>query len=191
MLFWLATIIIFVCLFIFMLSRVDFSRLSKRGYKYFFIIFAGCTAISYAGYASFGCPEIINSPKFISNNLAKIAAFEFARGLYKDAEKTYRATFLYTQPSSRILVGYVLSQLASSSNGEITARKQQIALLQKAVNLSPSDPYPRIVLADIWIAQGKKKKAIEYLQNFINSVNLSANDKEKITQIIARYNDVK
>lgn len=132
----------------------------QKSYFLLFLYLCLFLLISFGGYFVKSSPQNIGysyakqqqERHYFIDNLTQIAAKQFATQHYSEAENSYRTILLSSHQKSNILVGYVLSQIAQN----IGNKNEQIALLQKAMNINPFDIYPHIILQHI-IGKNAKK----------------------------------
>ncbi|WP_332060317.1 tetratricopeptide repeat protein [Bartonella sp. CB74] len=88
-------------------------------------------------------------------------------GRFQDAVNMYLDALGLNGESAPRLVGYGLA-LVGYEGGMITREAQNV--FQKAMNLAPKDLYPRLLFADALRQAGKSVQAIQFLQNFLDTM---------------------
>ncbi|MCZ2328504.1 tetratricopeptide repeat protein [Bartonella sp. F02] len=89
------------------------------------------------------------------------------RNRFQDAVNVYLDVFRLNEETAPRLVGYGLA-LVGNAGGVITQEAQNA--FQKAADLSPNDFYPRLFLADALRQAGKSVQAVQFLQDFLNTM---------------------
>ncbi|WP_332065930.1 tetratricopeptide repeat protein [Bartonella sp. CB189] len=106
-------------------------------------------------------------------------------GYFQDAVNIYLDALRLNGETAPRLVGYGLA-LVGYEGGTITQEAQNA--FQKAADLSPSDFYSRLLLADALRQSGKSAQAIQFLQNFLNKMPEDFDGRSRVeTMIIQLY----
>lgn len=107
-------------------------------------------------------------------------------GYFQDAVNIYLDALRLNGETAPRLVGYGLA-LVGYEGGMITQEAQNA--FQKAADLAPSDFYPRLLLAEAFHQSGKSLQAIQFLQNFLNTMPENFTGRSRIEAMIIQLRD--
>ncbi|WP_455474465.1 tetratricopeptide repeat protein [Bartonella sp. B30(2025)] len=104
-------------------------------------------------------------------------------GYFQEAVNIYLDALRLNGESAPRLVGYGLA-LVGYEGGMITQKAQNA--FKKAVDLAPKDFYPRLLLAGAFRQEGKLMQAIQYLQDFLDTMPEDFSGRLHIEAMITR-----
>ncbi|EJF75261.1 cytochrome C biogenesis protein CycH [Bartonella alsatica] len=107
-------------------------------------------------------------------------------GHFQDAVNIYLDALRLNGESAQRLVGYGLA-LVGYEGGIITQEAQNI--FQKAVVLAPNDFYPRLLLAEAFHQAGKTAQAVQFLQDFLNTMPEDFVGRSRVEAMIVQLRD--
>ncbi|MBX4336101.1 tetratricopeptide repeat protein [Bartonella raoultii] len=105
---------------------------------------------------------------------------------FQEAVNMYLDALRLNGESAPRLVGYGLS-LVGYEGGVITQEAQNA--FQKAADLAPKDFYPRLLLADALRQAGKPAQAIQFLQNFLDTMPKDFSGRARVKAMIVQLRD--
>ncbi|WP_374112206.1 tetratricopeptide repeat protein [Bartonella harrusi] len=108
-------------------------------------------------------------------------------GQFQDAVNTYLDALRLNRESAPRLVGYGLA-LVGYEGGMITQEAQNA--FQKAVDLAPKDFYPRLLLAEALHQAGKSMQAVQFLQNFLDTMPENFIGRSRVEAMIIQLRDM-
>ncbi|WP_208437560.1 tetratricopeptide repeat protein [Bartonella taylorii] len=107
-------------------------------------------------------------------------------GRFQDAVNIYLDALRLNGESAPRLVGYGLA-LVGYEGGMITQEAQNV--FQKAADLAPNDFYPRLLLAEALHQAGKSLQAVQFLQNFLDTMPKDFTGRSRIEAMIVQLRD--
>ncbi|KEC55405.1 tetratricopeptide repeat protein [Bartonella koehlerae] len=107
-------------------------------------------------------------------------------GYFQDAVNIYLEALRLNGESAPRLVGYGLA-LIGYEGGIITQEAQNA--FQKAADLAPNDFYPRLLLAETLHQAGKSVQAVQFLQNFLDTMPEDFTGRSHIEAMIVQLRD--
>ncbi|USP00708.1 cytochrome C biogenesis protein CycH [Bartonella taylorii] len=108
-------------------------------------------------------------------------------GRFQDAVNIYLDALRLNGESAPRLVGYGLA-LVGYEGGMITQEAQNV--FQKAADLAPNDFYPRLLLAEALHQAGKSLQAVQFLQNFLDTMPKDFTGRSRIEAMIVQLRDL-
>ncbi|EJF78305.1 hypothetical protein ME7_00296 [Bartonella birtlesii LL-WM9] len=102
-------------------------------------------------------------------------------GYFQDAVNIYLDALRLNGETAPRLVGYGLA-LVGYEGGMITQEAQKA--FQKAVDLAPKDFYPRLLIAEALHQAGKSVQAVQFLQNFLDTMPEDFTGRSRIEAMI-------
>ncbi|CAF25892.1 tetratricopeptide repeat protein [Bartonella quintana] len=108
-------------------------------------------------------------------------------GYFRDAVNMYLDALRLNGESAPRLVGYGLA-LIGYEGGTITQEAQNA--FQKAADLVPNDFYPRLLLAEALHQAGKSAQAVQFLQNFLNTMPEDFAARSRVEAMIIQLRDL-
>ncbi|GAA5093676.1 hypothetical protein GCM10023260_00120 [Bartonella acomydis] len=107
-------------------------------------------------------------------------------GYFQDAVNIYLDALRLNGETAPRLVGYGLA-LVGYEEGMITQEAQNV--FQKAVDLAPKDFYPRLLIAEALHQTGKSAQAVQFLQNFLDTMPEDFTGRSRVEAMIIQLRD--
>ncbi|MBB5073554.1 cytochrome c-type biogenesis protein CcmH [Bartonella callosciuri] len=115
-----------------------------------------------------------------------LAVVYLEEGYFQDAVNVYLDALRLNGETAPRLVGYGLA-LVGYEEGMITQEAQ--SAFQKAADLAPNDFYPRLLLAEALHQAGNSVQAVQFLQNFLDTMPENFTGRSRIEAMIIQLRD--